>query len=239
MMLVCASLLKTGSTWWIHLVNEFLGQHGGASTEAVRQRYRLGRVIRGAEFRIGSLPPHKVLAVAPAAFRSAPFSVKTHAPATVSYGLANRAGLMEATFNVRDPRDQAVSVLDHARVRGEFSGGLLREVQTLNDAIDFVASQEPTWRSWMRRGATVVRYEDLNEDPAAQVQRLGDLLGIPISAAAAQEVVDAVNRRIAEGATRTKKNVGGSGRHVEAMTDEERTYAETRLGPMIEAMGYR
>lgn len=239
MMLVCASLLKTGSTWWIHLVNEFLGQHGGAPTEEVRERYRLGRVIRSAEFRIGSLPPHKVLAVVPAALRSAPFSVKTHAPATFSYGLANRAGLMEATLNIRDPRDQAVSVLDHARKRGDFSGGLLRDVHAMNDAVDFVASQEPIFDSWRRRGATIVRYEDLNEDPAAQVQRLGDLLGAPIGVDAAQGIVDSVNRNIAQGATRTKKNVGGSGRHVEAMTDEERTYAETRLGPMIEAMGYR
>ena len=238
MMLVCASVVKTGSTWWVQLANEMLARHGGAETEAVRRRWRLGRVIRGDEYRLGALRTHRLVAVLPAARFAPAFAVKTHASATRAFDALRRLDLARSTLNVRDPRDIAVSALEHAEQRRGNQRAPLSGLETIDDAVDFVATQADVFGSWHDRHTTMVRYEDLVADPAREICRLGELMELDLDRAAAASVIEAVDRSTDAGDVRTKYNVGVAGRHQQVMTEVQLRRANRILGPMIAAMGY-
>ncbi len=85
-----------------------------------------------------------------------------------------------AVVFAREPRDAMISFLHYARAsRGiEFSGDLgaiLRHPTMGLDAyFDF-------YRSWLGHVCLVIKYEDLRADPAAQIRRLVDYVGIEVS----------------------------------------------------------
>lgn len=113
--------------------------------------------------------------------RPEPYFIKTHR-------LAEAPDRAPAVYIVRDGRDALVSHAHFVEARDapRFRGQPFR--RRLADLIDPGIRAYGTWsrnvRAWRdRTGATeIVRYEDLVADPTAEVSRVCDRLGIPLTA---------------------------------------------------------
>lgn len=107
-------------------------------------------------------------------FAGTPRLIKTHS----RYRWVFRRN--RAVVFVREPRDTMISFLHYARASRDidFSGDLgelLRNpTMGLNAYFDF-------YRSWLDHAGLVVKYEDLRADPAAQIRRLVDYVGITVN----------------------------------------------------------
>ncbi|MFQ5536403.1 MAG: sulfotransferase domain-containing protein [Gemmatimonadota bacterium] len=103
-----------------------------------------------------------------------PRVVKTHKPAWPVL-----AG-PQAVLLVRDPADVVVSFYHHDRGQG----GIRGRGATLSEFLRHPRYGLPGWtrhaRSWMERGAPVVRYEDLHADPEGAFRRLLDLIAAAV-----------------------------------------------------------
>lgn len=240
-MLVCAGLQKTGSSWWARLAAEVVGRRGGVDLENVRRMWPYGRLITKQEHYFGSLKPARMLAMAPLAVLAGDFVVKTHAPASPMYRRYEAAGLARATLNVRDPRDIALSALDHARLARETGRpDVLDGIGNVDEAVDLVAGFQPLLTSWSdTRKTMLVRYEDLLADPGNQVRRLWELMDFgAIDTAQIDDVVRAVDATAAADWRNTKLNVGVAERFRMEMTAPELERANRVLGPLLENLGY-
>lgn len=101
-----------------------------------------------------------------------PRVVKTH---TSAWPLLAR---VPAVLLVRDPLDVVVSFYHHDRAQG----GLRLPGADLSTFVRHPRRGLPGWvahtKSWMERGATVVRYETLRSDPASAFPSLMEALGV-------------------------------------------------------------
>ncbi len=243
MILVAASLPKSASGWWFNLANELVASNGGHDTRVLGSAWPLRRVVTGPNCRIGSLRARRLLPLLASHAGGKRFTVKTHAVPTGGLRAAVRVGAARVTFNVRDPRDVALSLLEHAergrakRGRIDEAGRDVRAFETLDDAVGAVASFLPLWTEWSSvPSAHIVRYEDLIADPEDQLQRLADLLELDVAPDELARVVQAVGTRSDD--TGLHLNVGVAGRFRTELSTPERARCEERLRPLVLAMGY-
>lgn len=244
MIVISAGMQKSGSAWYFNMTNELMVRAGLSDVHDVRDRYRLGWLMRHRNCNIGWMGPHKLLPLLLPHSRGHEFVVKTHRGPTTTFRLLERRGVLRATYICRDPRDVVMSALDHgAKLRAE--GRRWRNfarLRTFDHALVFVAKLLRTWSAWADSdGVLLVRYEDLLADPTAELERLVAFLDLDVDADDVAEVSrryrkDNVARR--EDAVHLHLNRGVAGRYAEVMTDAQIRQAEEAFGPMLTRMGY-
>lgn len=236
-LVVCAGLKKSGSAWWFHLMNRLVVESGGSDVHDVVREFGLERVLVDDNARLGSLRVHRLGRLARPMLAGRRFAVKTHAPPRPAFGVLARTGRAVVFLSVRDPRDMALSALDHGRRnRDEGRGGVLAELVDLDDAVGFVRDQVELFHRWRRvPGVAVIRYEDVLADPVGQVTAAAVRLGTPIDERTARSVVDRVDTDVSGRALH--RNVGAAGRFAAEVSPEERLRLAA-LDDLARALGY-
>ena len=241
MIVVSASLPKCGSGWLFNLTNDLLVRAGHTDARALRGAYGLEDVLQRHNCRINPRPRNLLRLLRPH-WRGETFAVKTHSGPTPGLRVLLGLGVAKATCIQRDPRDAALSALDHAR-RARVAGQqrLMARIVDLEDAVAYVERSLPAWEAWARDPRTLlVRYEDLVADTAKQLARLADFLLLAVSS---QDLADvAAAYAVAEGARPPGEglhfNKGIAGRFRSELTPSEQDLCSRRFGPYLERMGY-
>lgn len=242
MIVVSAGMEKSGTGWYFNLTNAMLAGAGGSDTRQMRRANPvLSRLIRPHNCVLARASAPRLAVVAGLAPRGArPFAVKTHQPPTRGLLALARSGRVKVTYCYRDLRDVALSALDHNRRLGPDGRGRIEGIDDLEGAVAFASGLVPAWRRWMAvPGVHAVRYEDLRGDPAAELGRLAAFLGLEVTAA----TVEALLESYPAGAGRSDWtdglhfNQGRAGRHRE-LSEDDRALLDGSLGGHLAEMGY-
>ena len=241
MIVVSASLKKSGSGWYFNLTNDLLVAAGHTDVRALREAYGLEAVLQEDNCRINPnalnlarvLRPHR---------QGHTFAVKTHAAPTPSLRLLLRLGLARATYIYRDPRDVVLSALDHGeRLRLAGKPNVLAELESVDDAARYVRRLLDDWEAWTALpGTLVTRYEDLVADDLAEIRRLAAFLDLDVPDDAMRDIAARYRpeRRLVEAGQRLHFNKGIVGRFRSRMNPHELALCTEHFGPYLRRMGY-
>lgn len=241
MIVVCASLKKSGSGWLFNMTNDLLVQAGHQDVRALRRDYGLEAVLLEDNCRVN--PNGVNLArLLPAHLQGNTFAVKTHAGPTPSLRLLMALGIAKTTYIYRDPRDVVLSALDHGkRVRNAGQANVLAALQNVEDAVHYVRPLLDDWEAWTRtRQALMIRYEDLVDDAGGVLDLLAGFLQLDVSEADRRAVVAryASKNQNTVVQQRTHFNKGVTERFRSQMSPEELALCQNQFGPYLQRMGY-
>ena len=110
--------------------------------------------------------------------------IKTHgAPDQALLDAIERCAVFAGAI-VRDPRDIALSLLDHARRSRAQGGGDFAALETVEDTFPILDEQFDRLRQWMRCGQVLLlTYDEIAFNTAAAVRRIAAQLGLSVAPA--------------------------------------------------------
>ena len=241
MIVVCASLKKSGSGWYFNMTNDLLVQAGHQDVRMLRRDYALANVLLEENCRIN---PNAInlARLLPAHRKGNTFAVKTHAGPTPSLRLLMNLGIAKTTYIYRDPRDVVLSALDHGkRVRKAGQANVLATLRNVEDAVHYVRPLLDDWEAWTRtHQALMIRYEDLVVDALGVLDRLAGFLRLDVSQDDLREVVACYAPRDQNTVVqqRTHFNKGVTERFRSQMSPAELALCQNQFGPYLQRMGY-
>lgn len=241
MIVVSASLKKSGSGWYFNMTNDLLKQAGHPDVRTVRRTYGLEPVLQDENCRINPNLPNLVRLLRPHR-QGHTFVVKTHLGPTPSLRLLMATGAAKATYIYRDPRDVVLSALDHGeRVREEGKPNELAELHNVEEAVTYVKQLLAGWEAWTKtRNTLVVRYEDLVADTPGALNDLARFLALDVSEQAIENVAARYQKGKQDVVTQQKLhfNKGIVGRFRDTMSSKERDLCTEAFAPYLKQMGY-
>ena len=111
--------------------------------------------------------------------RGGPIVLKTHQPPTPAVEAWLRAGRIQGHCVYRDPREIALSLMDHGRRARASGDSAFANIHTLDDALKDVRRQVPHFMSWVRLpGIIPLYYDDVAFDSQDVVRRLSAQTGL-------------------------------------------------------------
>lgn len=241
MIVVSASLKKSGSGWYFNMTNDLLVQAGHQDVRALRRSYGLESVLLEHNCRVNPSLIH-LTRLLPAHARGNTFVVKTHAGPTPSLRLLMAMGIAKATYIYRDPRDVVLSALDHGeRVRKAGKPNVLAQLHSVEDAVRYVRPLLGDWEAWTKTNHTLLmRYEDLARDTLGALNRLAEFLALDISKQDLQRVAARYEQENQDAVMRESLhfNKGIVGRFRSRMTPEDLDLCAKQFDPYLKRMGY-
>lgn len=243
MIIVSGSLPKSASTWLFNTTNALLVAAGHLDAQALRDRFSLGDVLMSKFNEISYASPSKLLRLMPVAARGHAVLVKTHLPPSRSLRALVRLGLARVTYIYRDPRDVALSALDHGRRAREGGfGHTLGKLDSVEAAIrytrDLLAAQ---WAGWEAcPGALRLRYEEVTTDPRAALRRVAEHLGLGLDDDVIARIAERFDRNALSNEQRELLLIGKAkpGRFRDEMTPAQLRFASECFAPYLQTMGY-
>jgi Sulfotransferase domain len=239
-----AGMQKSGTGWFFNLTNGLVAASGGDDTRELRTTSRrLGEVIQPHNCAIGPPTARKLAVLLGPHLRGRRFTVKTHGRPGTAVRALMTARALQATYQYRDLRDVVVSVLDHgSKVKDFRPGDRMVAVKTVDDACRYVAELFPVWQAWTAiPGVFTVSYEALRAEPAAELRRLVDHLGLTVDEAAIAGVLE--RHPPGDGSADWESdglhfNKGQVGRFAEVLSRDDLDRCNVVLGDQLVAMGY-
>ncbi|WP_428386166.1 sulfotransferase domain-containing protein [Mucisphaera sp.] len=243
MIVISGSLPKSGSTWLYSMTEAALVAGGYRPADRVRKRFRLEDVLVSKACEISYATPGKLLRLLPAHAVGEAVLCKTHFAPSRSLRALMKAGIAKGTYIYRDPRDSALSALDHGeRARTQGYGHELGKLKSVAEALHYTHERSVReWAKWSASpGLLMLRYEDLLADPEAELRRVVNHLGLRLDDGVVAEIVRRFDRRNVAGQTRANLmvNKATTRRWMEEMTVADQRLAEDLFGRELEAMGY-
>ena len=246
MVVLSAGMRKAGSLWYYSLIRDLLVATGHAGASDLDDRFPAAPFVADGKMKCGRLTVPTLARLGAAAALGRSFPVKTHSRPHRGLRLLMAGGRFRATYVYRDPRDVALSLLDHARhARAEGVDLDLTSLDDLRDALVMVERELDAWEQWMDYDEVLkVRYEDLVADTSGEVARLADHLGVTVSDAEIEAIAAPYDRRALAAADHRPVfnavhfNKGRPGRHRSDLAPEQRALCEARIGPRLSQMGY-
>jgi hypothetical protein len=244
MIVVSASMKKAGSGWYFNLTNDLLVAASNEDVRSIRDRYGLNGLLKGGNCQVDFTHAHLVPRLLLPYLRGQSFTIKTHGRPRRPLQSLIRLGLMKATYIYRDPRDVALSMLDHGReLRAEGNhANVLAGIETLDDALSYIqTSAIDVWSKWMEiDGVLMVRYVDLLTDTAGELRRLSDYLGLDVPQSTLLELTAKYDRRSRDRGhdENLHFNAGIAARYRQKLDSDERRLCRERLDPELTQMGY-
>jgi len=243
MIILSVGLPKSGSAWYYYMTNDLVVAAGHDDAGAVRDKFALHGILKFPTCNIQEPTADKLELLMKPPVTSATFTVKTHFPPNGALLDLLAAGNMKVTVMIRDPRDIAVSGYEAGEaMRRQGKTGTFANIHSLSEAILWAEKWlATTWLEWSRiDGILMVKYEDVLRSPVDELRRLNDFLGFgvpsePLEAIATHWSKDTPSHHRAQ---RGHFNKGVSGRHRQAMNEDEQDLCRERLGTYIAAMGY-
>jgi hypothetical protein len=243
-LVVSAGMPKAGTAFLYNVINGVLIAGRGADARAVKDKYRLHRLMRWHNNNIGPLTFRSLAHLWLVSLRTGPFVVKTHGPPTRALLALMRLRLVKAIYIYRDPRDALLSAIDHGkRILEKGENHTFARMTDFDSAFAAVRRWLQTWQHYANLpGVLKVRYEDLVEQPVPTAQRVVNYLGLKLDEATASDIVAtsdlAKQREPARDDTEQHFNKGVCYRYRTEMADAHRQRFRDTLGDTLLAMGY-
>jgi hypothetical protein len=176
--------------------------------------------------------------------RGKTFAVKTHSgPGTVAKALlCCRAA--KAACIYRDPRDVVVSAMDHGRrIRERGENHTFASCTTVGTTIPQVKRWLDNILRWIeQRNVLPVKYEHLTGQPAGELERMVDFLGIAGRVSRAE--MERIFARYQEPGTDAFMkdflhwNRGIAGRYRGVLSEQEQRQCDLQFSPYLQRLGY-
>ena len=258
MLLITAGMQKAGSSWHCNMVGELAVRAGHEPTRDWRDRAGLQDVLGPWHTPgVGRTWGRRLRRIDAARPRGLWVVFKTHERPWPTLRRMLADGRARASYVYRDPRDVVISAGRHGerqRAGGDRQDLLHRlrlrgfgRLTTPEVTARWVRRRLlPTWDAWSRvPGVLMLKYEDLNRDPAEGLRRSRDHFGIPVDDAAVAEVAEAFKPESLKKARASA--VSGAlhldaarvGRHKEMLSDDQIAYCERLFAPWLAKMGYK
>ncbi len=243
MLIISAGMCKAGSAWYFNMQNDLLKRCDHCDIRQIKDAHGLEDLLQWGNCNIGEVTSDKLAKLAGIISPEQLAVVKTHCPPlpAIRDGLA--AGTLKATYIFRDPRDAAVSAYNHgAKDRAQNYQGPFVDLDTLEKAIHRVGFWIDEWEAWFAQpGVLHVRYEDLLEDPVAELQRFAAYCGLQPSPQVQADIIAAYDKNsLSDDHTKALLHfhAGGTVTFRQTMSPEEQSLCAELHGQRIRRMGY-
>lgn len=243
MIIVAASMLKAGSSWFFNLINDLVVEAGHQDGREMRERYRLQNYLTASDCTSRTLRIHRLVPISIPHWFGNTYTIKTAGKPTPAVKAAIVLGIVKAAFIFRDPRDVTLSLFDHGEwIRREKIPSRTRFdlLTTIEKAMDVALYNAQLWEMWVRSGRAIfVRYEDLLMSPYEQMERVSSHIGISVPEEKLREIIE--RYQISNRATWQHDlhfNVGVAGRWRERLSPEQQQRAMELFGGYLPRMGY-
>ena len=242
MLLISASLQKSGSAWFLNLTNDLMVKAGFSDNRKMRDKFGL-TFIKYDECNIQELTFEKLKILTSSPVSDYSFVVKTHHPPNSHILELLSKGKIKITYIYRDPRDVAVSGLEAGKIlrdRGVFER--FGKLRTMAEAIEWSKKiLRDNWAKWRNiEGVLYFKYEDLIMKPLAQLKLLCAFLEIQLED---KVLINIIEKWKSDNLKSHQKkhlhhNVGSIGRYQELMSPEEIELCKEKFGKYLIEMGY-
>ncbi len=240
MIVLSAGMPKSGSAWFYNLTNDLLVAAGCQDACEIRERFQLQSVLMVRNCNVGELSRERLAPVLMPHLQGHTFVIKTHCGPTPFALDLHARGILKPAYIFRDPRDVVLSTLDHGlRIRAGGENHTFAHYDTFEKAVAVVKEWLEIYVQWTRLdGIHTVRYENLLERPAAELERLADYLELQI----ANNVIEAIVQTYCEenlsgyDIENLHFNKGESGRYRTLMSHHEQQYCLEQFGSSLEHM---
>lgn len=244
MIIVAASMLKAGSSWFFNLINDLVVEAGYQDGREMRERFRLQRYLSASDCTSKTLRIHRLAPISLPHWLGNTYTIKTAGKPTPAVNWAIDLGIARAAFILRDPRDVTLSLFDHGEwIRREKIPSRTRfdTLTTIEKAMEVALYNAELWDMWARSGrALFVRYEDLLVDALHEMQRVSEHIGVSVPEEKLRLIIEryqASNR--ANWQQDLHFNVGKAARWVEQFNQEQKERATELFGKYLLRMGYQ
>jgi len=181
MIILSVGMPRAGSGWHYNLVHDVVVASGGQDARAIRKRFLLSPVLTEVNCNIGALTAKRLIPVMVPSLLGNTFAIKAHSGPTPFAERLMANDQLRVTYIYRDPRAALLSAYEYGQ-RGLAEGRMTAfgHLETLDQAIDFMAGYVEIWRAWTARNDVLsVRYEDMLAEYDWETPRLLRHLAIP------------------------------------------------------------
>lgn len=242
MLVLAIGMPRAGSGWHYNLIHDLITANGGVPSSEIRNKNKLNqRILTEVNCNIGIVNFKRMFPLMAYANKQ-DFVIKAHSEPTSYSDYLMKKNKIKILYIYRDPRAAALSAFNYGkRKRDAGRPNYFSKLNTMNDAIDFIADYVDIWHKWVAREQVLTqRYEDLLTQYMDETNNMIDFLSIDRSLAAVQDAVV----RFAPG---SKKEVpqglhyfkGEPERFRDEMTQKELEICSEKFGDEIIQMGYR
>lgn len=244
MLVLSASLSKSGSAWFLHLTNHMMVAAGHPDNRMIRKKFDL-QFLKYAECNMQEPTSEKLRILTTSPVSNYSFVVKTHFPPNMHILRLFSEGKIKITFIYRDPRDIAVSGLEAGqklRDRGKFEsfGTLYTMEQSIKWTNRLIRERYDKWSEI--EGVLSFKYEDLVENTMFQLLRLTEYLEIKVNKDKIKKIIEqhsAENiKKLKVGKNDYHFNRAKVGSFREVMTPEEIELCYKTFEEYLDKMGY-
>lgn len=240
MIIISASCRKSASTLIFDYQRTILETASKKTGQLELQKYASGKGYRG------RLDLKTFFLLIYLSFRYGDIVLKTHAEPTIYVKFLIILGLCKVTYSYRDPRDVALSMLDHgektrqklsiedSEAKSKSNKQGFSDIYTLEQTIPRVSSEIDAWYKWQGiKDVMFIRYESFIKDKFKYVKDISEYLGYSLE----EDEVRAIYERYESGFNRNF-NKGLSERYKSEMKPEEIEFFNQAFQRSLSDMGY-
>lgn len=215
MIYICYGITKSASTFLYQMTEEVFRAAG-------RPVARLGKPFRGVDSveNYFNFIDHELLDEIDRHTGGADIVLKTHGPPCGDVAMRLRQNEVLASASIRDPREIALSMIDHGVRARRWRNKPFSEFVSVADTLNALDIQLDCFREWASvETVRVFSYNEICHDSRAVVRRIADQIGSEIDA-------DAVVRRFRDTGTIGQYSKGKALRYTEMSAAEQSVFLE-------------
>lgn len=241
MVVLSASMPKSGSAYFYNIINELLIATGKVDARQIKKRRNLDQLMKWHDNNIKTLLFNKLFKLWLISILEGTFAVKTHHPPTLSLKVFNNLGSYKIIYCYRDPRDVLLSALDFGRkIIANGRGHDFPKINDFDESLEHVKLWLCVWKRYYNMsGVLMVRYEDMMERPIEITKQIENYLSISITDKQREEILWKYSRDNPNGdRTGMHFNKARVFRYKQEMLDVQKIKCQEAFGDYINEMGY-
>ena len=243
MIVISAGMQKAGSGLYFNLTNDLLVAAGMRDVREIKEKHGLEDLLKHYNCNIGSLTENNLNPLLPIHESGNSFVIKTHSGPTAFLKKLVKKGIAVVTCIYRDPRDVVLSAMDHGKkIRNEGENHSFASCTTTADTVPQVKDWLDTGiMDWLKlKGALFVKYEDLIQNPVAELERLCEFLNIDCANIDLQSLYAKYSSGKLDDFRKNVLhfNVGKAGRFRTAMPVEDQALCNRHFSKYLKKLGY-
>ncbi len=241
MLIVSASMQKSGSGYLYNLLNDMQIAAGNADARTIKKKYSLGELMQYHNNNIGKMYLRTLFKLWLLSCREETFVVKTHAVSSRASQWFDILGLVKMIYIYRDPRDVILSVMDEGKrilERGEQHS--FAEYAQFDDALQAVKDWSGVWQTYNEiPSILMLKYEELLADPESVMKKCENFVGVTLKESTRNGILFRYNKKNPKGDLQgLHLNKAVATRYKTEMSGAEKERCLDVLGGYIEKMGY-
>jgi hypothetical protein len=247
MIILSVGMPRAGSGWHYNLIHDLMKTNGAVDARAIRDRYRLQKILTEVNCNIGALTLRRLGKVMIPTLLGNTFVIKAHSGPTRTSRLLQRLGLLRITYIYRDPRDAMLSAFEYGqRALQKGHPNAFSHLTNFQKSLDFMMQYVRIWDRWSKeKNILTARYEDLLIDYDNEVARLvgflklnGGRLEARAEPGSIQKVIETYRPGASEGQQGLHFYKGRIGRFRESYDAEHQGILKESLASYLPRMGY-